>query len=109
MESGFLDDMGSFRIEHGEKNRLNYFPLAAENGVMASITPELKGDLKRDQNSFVLPPASEEDLRSGMAGRNFWCRFENVKTRQRPANNVFIGGIYARGREVHSGSRTAVA
>ena len=47
MESGFLDDMGSFRIEHGEKNRLNYFPLAAENGVMASITPELKGDLKR--------------------------------------------------------------
>ena len=45
MESGFLDDMGSFRIEHGEKNRLNYFPLAAENGVMASITPELKGDL----------------------------------------------------------------
>ena len=77
MESGFLDDMGSFRIEHGEKNRLNYFPLAAENGVMASITPELKGDLKRDQNSFVLPPASEEDLRSGMAGRNFWCRFEN--------------------------------
>lgn len=77
MGSGFLDDMGSFRIEHGEKNRLNYFPLAAENGVMASITPELKGDLKRDQNSFVLPPASEEDLRSGMAGRNFWCRFEN--------------------------------
>ena len=69
MESRFLDDMGSFRIEHGEKNRLNYFPLAAENGVMASITPELKGDLKRDQNSFVLPPASEEDLRSGMAGR----------------------------------------
>lgn len=49
MESGFLDDMGSFRIEHGEKNRLNYFPLAAENGVMASITPELKGDLKRDK------------------------------------------------------------
>ena len=48
MESGFLDDMGSFRIEHGEKNRLNYFPLAAENGVMASITPELKGDLKRE-------------------------------------------------------------
>lgn len=46
MESRFLDDMGSFRIEHGEKNRLNYFPLAAENGVMASITPELKGDLK---------------------------------------------------------------
>ena len=59
MGSGFLDDMGSFRIEHGEKNRLNYFPLAAENGVMASITPELKGDLKRDQNSYVLPPASE--------------------------------------------------
>ena len=58
MESRFLDDMGSFRIEHGEKNRLNYFPLAAENGVMASITPELKGDLKQDQNSFVLPPAS---------------------------------------------------
>ena len=83
MGSGFLDDMGSFRIEHGEKNRLNYFPLAAENGVMASITPELKGDLKRDQNSFVLPPASEEDLRSG--------------------------GIYARGREVHSGSGAAVA
>lgn len=43
MGSGFLDDMGSFRIEHGEKNRLNYFPLAAENGRYGKHNAGIKG------------------------------------------------------------------
>lgn len=74
MNFKWLDRDGTFRLDNAEEIPLCYFPLAAEGGVMASITPMLKGDLKQGQNSFVLPPASEEDLRSGMNSRNFWCR-----------------------------------
>ena len=51
-----------------------YFPLANENGVMSSITPNLSGDSKISQNAFLMPPVSSENLHNDKSSRNIWCR-----------------------------------
>lgn len=50
-----------------------YFPLASETGLKSSITPNLGGDSKTDQESFLLEPVSSENLHNNRSGRNFWC------------------------------------
>ena len=54
-----------------------YFPLVNEAGMMSSITPNLHGDAKLDQNTFFLRPCSIEDLHNSNDGRNFWIKFTN--------------------------------
>jgi len=50
-----------------------YFPIANESGVMGSVTPNLGGDNKMGQNTFLLAPVSSEDLHNNKSSRNFWC------------------------------------
>jgi cellobiose phosphorylase len=72
----FFDDSGAFRLENPHRTSYLYFPLANEAGMLSAITPLLNGDLKADQNTFLLSPTSAEDLHNSRAARNFWVYVE---------------------------------
>lgn len=69
----FLDENGTFRLENPEAVSGLYFPLASETGLKSAIAPNLAGDSKLDQESFLLQPVSIEDLHASRSTRNFWC------------------------------------
>ena len=48
----FTDKNGTFRIHNPENYSGLYLPLAGETGLKSSITPNLGGDSKTDQNHF---------------------------------------------------------
>lgn len=64
----------TFILNHPELTSYLYFPLANENGVMSSVTPNLSGDSKISQNAFLMPPVSSENLHNDKSSRNFWVR-----------------------------------
>ncbi len=69
----FLDDSGAFRLNDPETVGGLYFPLASEIGLKSAISPNLGGDCKVDQETFLLEPVSVEDLHASRSTRNFWC------------------------------------
>ncbi|MDE6607462.1 MAG: cellobiose phosphorylase [Lachnospiraceae bacterium] len=69
----FLDEKGTFRLEGPENVSYLYFPIAGEQGIKGAVTPSLGGDLKRNQNEFILQPVSAEELHNNRSTRNFWC------------------------------------
>lgn len=69
----FIDEHGSFTIKQPENTSYLYFPLASETGLKSSVTPNLGGDAKMDQESFLLEPVSSENLHNNRSTRNFWC------------------------------------
>ena len=69
----FLDDNGTFTIKQPENYSYLYFPIAGEKGIKSSLTPNLGGDIKLNQNAFLMEPVSVEDLHNNRSGRNFWC------------------------------------
>ena len=69
----FLDENGTFELRNPEAVSGLYFPLASETGLKSAIAPDLAGDSKLDQESFLLEPVSIEDLRNSRGTRNFWC------------------------------------
>ncbi len=68
----FTDGHGSFRIMRPENTSYLYFPLASEKGLKSSVTPNLGGDAKIDQETFLLEPVSSENLHNNRSTRNFW-------------------------------------
>lgn len=50
----FQDKKGTFTIQSPENYSGLYFPLAGDGGLKSSITPNLGGDSKTDQNHFLL-------------------------------------------------------
>ena len=68
----FIDEHGSFSIEQPENTSYLYFPLASEKGLKSSVTPNLGGDAKIDQETFLLEPVSAENLHNNRSVRNFW-------------------------------------
>ena len=73
----FLDRKGTFQMEYPENTGYLYFPVAGENGLKGAVTPTLGGDLKVNQNVFLMQPASVEDLMESKVSRNFWCILED--------------------------------
>lgn len=68
----FTSTQGEFKLNNAEDTSYLYFPLTNEGGMMSSITPLLKGDIKTNQNTFLMTPVSPEDLHNTKSGRNFW-------------------------------------
>ena len=68
----FIDEHGSFSIRQPENTSYLYFPLASEMGLKSSVTPNLGGDAKIDQETFLLEPVSSENLHNNRSTRNFW-------------------------------------
>lgn len=69
---------GRFSQDNPEAIRGIYFPLMNARGYKAVITPRGKGDAKLDQNSFLFPPVSEQDVINGPAARNLWVHVPGV-------------------------------
>ena len=73
----FSGQDGSFTLTDAENVTGLAFPIAGENGLKDCVTPNLDGDSKCDQNTFVLEPTSIENLHNNRNTRNFWCRMED--------------------------------
>ncbi len=69
----FLDADGTFSLQRPENYSALYLPLAGEAGLKSAVTPNLGGDAKLDQETFLLEPATVETLHASRATRNFWC------------------------------------
>ncbi len=72
----FLGNDGTFSIEKPENYNYLYFPIAGKKGIKNCVTPNLGGDSKLDQESFLLEPVSVENLHNNRSTRNFWCKVE---------------------------------
>lgn len=72
----YLDKKGTFTLNDPDLTNYMYFPLANEAGMMSAITPDLGGDIKLDQNTFLLEPVSSENLHNNKSTRNFWTYIE---------------------------------
>lgn len=68
----FTDAYGSFLLRQPENTSYLYFPLASEAGLKSAITPNLGGDSKINQETFLLEPVSAENLHNNRSTRNFW-------------------------------------
>lgn len=68
----FTDENGTFGIRNPENWNYLYFPIAGLNGLKSAVTPNLGGDAKLDQESFLLEPVSSENLHNNRSTRNFW-------------------------------------
>ena len=68
----FLNDNGIFHLENPENYNYLYFPIAGLEGLKSDISPNLGGDSKLDQESFLLEPVSVENLHNNRSTRNFW-------------------------------------
>lgn len=73
----FLDRNGTFSLGNAENISYLYFPLAGEGGLKSAVTPNLGGDSKLDQESFLLEPVSSENLHNNRSTRNFWVVTED--------------------------------
>lgn len=78
MQKYYFTDEGNFLLSQPDQTGYLYFPLANMEGVMSSITPELSGDSKTSQNTFLLSPVSSEDLHNNKSSRNFWCKINHT-------------------------------
>ena len=67
----FINDSGDFESDSADKIRSLYFPLA-NNVLMSCVSPDLHGDIKTSQNSFLLEPVSRLGLTDSKVSRNFW-------------------------------------
>jgi len=67
----FIDNQGTFTSKLANQINTLYFPLANPS-IMASVSPDLHGDIKTDFESFLLQPASRIDLSNLKSSRNFW-------------------------------------
>ncbi|MCI8537808.1 MAG: cellobiose phosphorylase, partial [Oscillospiraceae bacterium] len=72
----FLDENGTFMLHRPENVSGLYFPLASETGLKSAVSPNLGGDAKLDQETFLLEPVSIEELHASRATRNIWCRVD---------------------------------
>ncbi len=73
----FTDEYGSFTLKQPEHTSYLYFPLASETGLKSAVTPQLGGDAKIAQETFLLEPVSSENLHNNRSVRNFWLATED--------------------------------
>lgn len=74
----FLGKDGTFSVDQPENYSYLYFPAAGEHGLKSALTPNLGGDIKINQNAFLMEPVSVENLHNNRSSRNFWCQVEGV-------------------------------
>lgn len=73
----FIDEDGTFTLTRPENYSYLYFPIAGEQGIKSALTPNLGGDMKINQNAFLMEPVSAENLHNNRSGRNFWCGMQD--------------------------------
>lgn len=71
---------GTFHITNVTNLSYGYFPLCNTLSMKSAIGPNLGGDTKADQNSFLLLPTSVEDLANSLLKRNVFFRVNDSFT-----------------------------
>jgi cellobiose phosphorylase len=94
----FIDNKGTFVVESPHKYNL-YLPLTNKDGtILSSISPNLAGDIKKNNDCFLTPPASIEDLRSNLlVRRDFFIKVNNqeiIRCSYPYRDKVEIGLLY---------------
>jgi cellobiose phosphorylase len=93
----FIDDNGTFTIKNPQKYNL-YFPLTNRGGnLLSSISPNLAGDIKKDNEHFLTIPASIEDIRSSLlCRRDFFIKINKgtIRLSQGQADMAEYGFLY---------------
>ena len=93
---GFAGRDGVFTLENAENITGLYLPLAGERGLKSAVTPNLGGDSKIDQNTFLLEPVSIEICTATAAPATFGAVWRTERSglsavrplRRRPRNSV---------------------
>ncbi len=89
----FIDHNGTFRLEKADMCNNLYFPAASDCGLKSSLTPNLSGDAKTDQNHFLLEPVSIEDLNKNRLTRNFWCVLDGKNIWSASGNSAYQNAV----------------
>ncbi len=76
----YLKENGQFKVNNVDKISYLYFPLTNYYSLKSSISPNLSGDAKIDQNSFALVPTSSEDIQNSFYNRNIYFRINDEYT-----------------------------
>ncbi|MGN0368252.1 MAG: GH36-type glycosyl hydrolase domain-containing protein [Wujia sp.] len=76
MKINYVGNQGDFTVENPELLSYLYFPIANEAGVMSSVAPDLAGDNKMSQNSFLMSPVSCDNLHNDKSSRNVWVKLD---------------------------------
>jgi cellobiose phosphorylase len=84
----FIGDNGQFSLDQPQETSFLYFPLANEAGMLSAISPNLHGDIKSNQYTFLTPPVSVEDLHNSRASRNFWVYIKGKGAWSTTGNSV---------------------
>ena len=74
-----LDSNGTFQLDKAEDYNYLFFPIASCCGLKGAVTPNLGGDSKISQESFLLEPVSVENLHNNRSTRNVWCLTKGKK------------------------------
>jgi len=91
----FIDNKAAFAVKDPHRYDL-YFPLTDAKGrLLSSISPNLSGDIKQDNEHFLTPPASVLDLKNNpLCCRDFFIRSGNEVIRlSRPYNDTLEAGM----------------
>ena len=91
----FIDSAGTFTIKNPNKYPI-YFPLTDSKGaILSSVSPNLAGDIKSDNDHFLTPPANIEDLRGNLlCRRDFFIKTNNKTIRvSLPYNDTLEAGL----------------
>ncbi|MDD5194950.1 MAG: cellobiose phosphorylase [Candidatus Omnitrophica bacterium] len=91
----FIDLLGTFTIENPHRYNL-YFPLTNSRGTLLNaVSPNLAGDIKRDDDHFLSIPASIEDVRNNLlCRREFFLKLNKEVIRlSRPCNDTLECGL----------------
>lgn len=91
----FIDDKGTFMVKDPQRYHL-YFPLSNRDGsLLSSISPNLAGDIKTDNDHFLMPPVSIEDIRSNLlCRRDFFIKTDKQIIRlSYPLNDILEAGF----------------
>jgi len=93
----FIDNKGTFTV--GDPQHYNlYFPLTDSSGsLLSSISPNLGGDIKSDNQHFITPPASIVDIKDNLlCRRDFFIKTNNKTIRFSNPNNdkLEVGFLY---------------
>jgi len=72
----------TFTVDNPQQYNL-YFPLTNSDGtLLSSISPNLGGDIKSDNNHFITPPATIIDSKDNiLCRRDFFLRINNKTIR----------------------------
>lgn len=92
----FINNNGTFKVKNPHQYN-TYFPLTNKDGsLLSSISPNLAGDIKKDNNHFLTIPCGIEDIRNNLlCRREFFIKTENQTIRlSQPYKDTLEAGLF---------------